>query len=112
MIPVPVNVTRLHWQAMDIVSAEDESKETEVLLFYSQQRIFDPRKNYHINCITSHTKEELEVYFLKRNLVAILTQNRFLAAITTEHFIPITHTPEIIFVNCAQKLTITGHCAF
>ena len=70
----------------------------------SSQKNYDSRKNYHIHCVTGRATEELEVYFLERYLLAILTQGRFLVAITNEHFIPSTNAPEIIFVNCVQKI--------
>ena len=86
------------------MNAEYESKETEVLFFDSQLRHFDPRKNYHINCITGHVTDELEVHFLERHLVAILTQDRFLVAINIKDFIPSTATPEIFFLNFVQQI--------
>ena len=46
---------------------------------------------------------------MDRYLVAILTQDQFLAAITTEHFTLSTATPEIKFANCVQK--INNDCA-
>ena len=104
MMFFPVNVIRTHWQVMAIVNATEEIKETEVLFFDSYLRSFDPRKNYQINCITGQDTEELEVHFLKRHLAAILTQDRFLAAITTDHFTPRTITPEIKKFNSVQKI--------
>ena len=104
MIFVPINVFMTHWQVMVIVNASDEVKETEVLFFDSKISGYDPRKKYHFNCDTGRETEELEIDFLKRYLVAILTQDRFLAAITTEHFTPITIIPEITFVNCVQQI--------
>ena len=99
----------MHWQMMVILNASNEVKETEVLFFDSSIRGFDPRKNYHFHCDTGQETQEFEIDFLKRYLVSILTQERFLAAITTDNFTPSTATPEITFVNCVQQ--IDNDCA-
>ena len=78
---------------MVTVNAEEEKKENEVLIFDYQVRSFYPRKNYHINCITGYEIEELEVHFLERFLVAILTKDQFLVAIIAELFTPSATTP-------------------